>query len=192
MKTLCCLLLIISSLLSCEKPPAKPQPDYSHYAPAQKAFLAAATGNTKLLEEALASGISPNAVDESGVPLLQRCLGPKGSNEAVKSLLEKGADVNQVSSFGDTALMEACMWLNEEAIQLLLKKGADPNAQNKDGETPLHRMGFAGKTTINSIKLLVEAGAKLDLKQKDGETILQHFSQEGDEIITYLKSNGAA
>ena len=57
--------------------------------------------------------------------------------EAVALLLEAGADVNDVSQAGDTALHGAAASGSTSVIQLLADRGADLNAENQDGRTPL-------------------------------------------------------
>jgi ankyrin repeat protein len=63
----------------------------------------------------------------------------QGETEAVKALLEAGADVNQRGA-GDpvTPLMIATMNGHFDLAKLLLDKGADPNLQQANGATPLY------------------------------------------------------
>jgi hypothetical protein len=59
-----------------------------------------------------------------------------------KQLIEHGADVNAVSSDGETPLQNACYGgyvTNLDFIELLLEGGADPNSQNHRELTPLMR-----------------------------------------------------
>jgi len=63
----------------------------------------------------------------------------QGETEAVKALLEAGADVNQRGA-GDpvTPLMIATMNGHFDLAKLLLDKGADPNLPQANGATPLY------------------------------------------------------
>jgi ankyrin repeat protein len=78
--------------------------------------------------------------------------------EAVKTLLEAGADIHAKAENGTTALMVAATqkW-NTEAVKALLAAGADINAKNNKGETALMISEKSGHTDI--IQLLKKAEA---------------------------------
>jgi ankyrin repeat protein len=76
--------------------------------------------------------------------------------DAVRLLLERGADPNARNDAGATALMWAVE--DEAATKLLLDHGADANAISDVGRTPLmHAAGRHGAAPI--VKLLLEHGA---------------------------------
>jgi ankyrin repeat protein len=58
--------------------------------------------------------------------------------ECVRAMLEAGADVNQVSSYGWSALLTATQNRHYRLAAWLLDHGADPNLPNKGGWTPLY------------------------------------------------------
>lgn len=58
--------------------------------------------------------------------------------ECVKALLNGGADVNQVTHYGWTALLTATQNKHYKLGIYLLDHGADPNIANKGGWTPLY------------------------------------------------------
>ena len=60
-----------------------------------------------------------------------------GDFDAVKSLLEHGADVNYRSFQGWTALMFAVIYVHPNTVELLLAKGADPTLTNIWGTSAL-------------------------------------------------------
>jgi ankyrin repeat protein len=69
--------------------------------------------------------------------------------EAVKLLLDLGADINAVDNNGDTAMHGAAFNISPRVVNLLAERGADPriwNIRNKDGATPLFiTEGFSGR-----------------------------------------------
>jgi len=60
-----------------------------------------------------------------------------GNVEEVKSLLEKGANVNAKDKTGRTALVEAVVRGDTELTKLLLDKGAEANVKVDGSWTPL-------------------------------------------------------
>ena len=90
--------------------------------------------------------------------------------DAIKSLLDRGADVNQQDNDGDTALHGAAQNGNVEMIRLLLAKGAQLNGQNKVGGTPLMWAAVWGHE--DAVQELLKAGADKSLKDEDGKTAL--------------------
>jgi tetratricopeptide (TPR) repeat protein len=77
--------------------------------------------------------------------------------EAIKLLLEKGANVNAKTNDGVTALIIAAEMGNTEIVKFLLEKGADVNAKRTtDGKTALDAAKRAGHKDI--VQLLEKAG----------------------------------
>ena len=81
-----------------------------------------------------------------------------GSAEAVRLLLDKGADANAQSKDGSTVLYYAIEGQNAEMVQLLLTHGANPNLSPPHSETLLGMAKRYGNSKI--ITLLQNAGAK--------------------------------
>ncbi|MBU4320334.1 MAG: ankyrin repeat domain-containing protein [Nitrospinae bacterium] len=84
----------------------------------------------------------------------------RGDINAVKELLNQGADVNEKNDSGNTALMSAALEGHPEAVKFLIEKGADVNAKNNRGWTPLFYAAAFGKT--DTAKLLIGKGADID------------------------------
>src|SRR5262245_53348515 len=57
--------------------------------------------------------------------------------EAVKKLLDQGADANTRRGDGATALMWAAHWNHTDTVDRLVRAGANVNAGNDEGVTPL-------------------------------------------------------
>jgi len=93
--------------------------------------------------------------------------------EAVKLLVELGADVNAMDANGDTALHGAAMRGADAIVQLLVDKGAKMNVVNKIGWTPwIVADGVFYPNTynrnLNTAALLLKLGADKTLgKRRD-------------------------
>merc|ERR1719354_951100 len=83
-----------------------------------------------------------------------------GDRDAVKLLLDKGANINAKTDCGVTPLHLACYHGgNKSVITLLLNRGACLDPRDHDGYTPLHYAGI--KSDI--VDLLIKRGAKKDV-----------------------------
>jgi ankyrin repeat protein len=106
-----------------------------------------------------------------------------GDYEAVKILLDAGADPTIKQPRGTNALMMSCgvgrglgVFAKDvgteadlrRAAELLIDKGVDVNLANDDGLTGVHIAAQAGLDSV--VALLAQHGAKLDVKDKRGRT----------------------
>lgn len=139
----------------------------------------------------------------------------KGDTAAVKSLLDKGVDVNAKTRYGATALSYACDKGHIEVVKLLIERGADVNSKDTFyGEVPI---GWAlSKDHVQIVKLLLDKGAagieralmsgvqdgnveivkvvleKGGLKPETLNNALRRASSGGNkEIVELLKKSGA-
>lgn len=122
--------------------------------------------------------------------LLQRAL--DGNVEAVKALLDAGADVHHRSWYGDTALHQAAESNHVDGrgrtIRALLEAGSDVNAQNKGGETAL--LVARGREAIQD---LLTGGADVNISDRKGTTALMNAATGTDvELTRLLLEHGAA
>lgn len=92
------------------------------------------------------------------------------SIDKVKELIDKGTNINAVSSRGITALHLAAEFGTFEIVKLLLEQGADVNALTMYNVTPLHFAAQGGD--INIANLLIHNGAILNAKDNEGRTPL--------------------
>ncbi len=136
-------------------------------------------------------------------PSTARLTGPGGSTplmyavlyadaDAVRLLLENGADPNIRNEAGATALMWAVDDL--EKTRLLVNNGADVNARSADGRTPLLiATGYYGAD--ETIKLLLEHGADPSIKApsyRGPVTPLRQAADRGDHaVLNMLLERGA-
>ncbi|KAK3925029.1 Ankyrin repeat and death domain-containing protein 1A [Frankliniella fusca] len=94
----------------------------------------------------------------------------KGHVEAVRVLLQHGADAAVADQDGNAPLHVATENQQSTIVQELLSHGVDPDAENKRGLTALHVASGLGCRGI--IESLVQSGAQLNKQTKDGSSPL--------------------
>jgi hypothetical protein len=116
-------------------------------------IAAAALGRADLLRLLLKAGAK--AQPDQGWPLFEAA--GRGHLDAVKALVEGGADPRQLGAWGGTAIHEAATHGHAAVVAYLLEKGCDPKVVNKDGATAL---GYARHNKHREVVALLEkAGA---------------------------------
>jgi ankyrin repeat protein len=174
----------------------------------------AITYNPHAISLLLASGVDINEQTRFGTPLLTaaRYQGfyPEGGggwitgvfftsdhikeeHNAVRILLEKGADPNTSDSEGRNALMVMSLEKrSENAVELiaetLLNAGCDVNAADSKGRTPLMYAAIFERPGV--INLLLKRGANINVKDHDGLSALDWAKKSGNiEILRPLYSS---
>lgn len=121
-------------------------------------------------------------------PLILRAA-KKNDIDAVRALIEAGADVNESGLHGITALMYAAEKNHAELAALLIAHGADVNAKNIMGWTAL--MKAANKNYVETVTLILANGADTTATDDDGKTALQIARERGsDAVAKLLAENG--
>ena len=92
-------------------------------------------------------------------------------------VIAAGADVNERSADGSTALLWAAHQSDLELVDLLLERGADPNILNDYGVTAIAAAAVEGDYEV--IKALVEAGANVESPNAEGQTVLMVVARTG-------------
>lgn len=98
-------------------------------------YQAVVNNDTTAIKDFVKKGADVNFVKEQGwvkINLLTTAVNKKNA-DAVKVLLQHGADVNWEDGFNTTALMYAASSGNIEIVKLLLNKGADIKHKDKQG-----------------------------------------------------------
>jgi ankyrin repeat protein len=141
----------------------------------------------KLLREDAA--VAKRAGPGGSTPLMYAVL--YADADAVRLLLQAGADPNMRNESGATALMWAVD--DMEKTRLLLGAGAEVNARSTDGRTPLLiATGYYGASPV--VKLLLDQGADPSAKAASYRgmiTPLRQASRLGDvEVLQILLARG--
>ncbi|XP_014611333.1 PREDICTED: ankyrin repeat and death domain-containing protein 1A-like [Polistes canadensis] len=121
-----------------------------------------------------------NATDQKGQAPIH-CACTEEHLEAVKVLIELGANINAQDNEGNTPLHVATRMRQIEMVQLLLKVGANIDLTDQMGFTPLHLAASHGCKGI--LELLIQNGAALNKKCKNGNTAL-HLACQNNEVDT--------
>ena len=115
----------------------------------------------------------------------------KGDIEAIKVLLENGANVNVRDQNLQTPLFYAARYGKAEIAELLIQNGADVHVKNLyHNQTPLYDASATGY--LNVLQVLIHNGANIDAVDRDGDTPLHIAARMGrSKIIKELLQNGA-
>lgn len=95
----------------------------------------------------------------------------EGDTVQIRSLVAKGADVNEPAGVNGWTPLEHAVHKNQiGSVQALLDAGADPNAASPGGTTPLIMAAGYGYTPI--VELLLNRGANPRLSDRKGNNAL--------------------
>ena len=108
--------------------------------------------------------------------------------EAVKTLLQEGADIESTNKKGKTPLILAAENNAYKAAIVLVRAGADVNAQHNNGGTPLY---FAAKSdSVKIAQILLANGANPSIKNNDGYTPYEKAQDEESYLVQKLLRSG--
>src|SRR5579864_3882100 len=110
--------------------------------------------------------------------------------DALRTLLQKKADVNAAEADGTTALHWASYRDDLESADLLLRAGAKVNTANDLGVTPLWNASLNGSAAM--VKRLLQAGANPNAALLKGETPVMVAARGGyPEVVELLLAKDA-
>jgi ankyrin repeat protein len=153
-------------------------------------WQAAADGDVGALKIAAKAGADVNAQDKAKgqTPLFHAITA--GKSEAVKALLDAGADPSVTSRKGHPPLAFAAERGELEAIRLLAKAGADLNAAPPPAYVPLGHAALENK--LEAMKLLLDLGADVNAENRAGLTALFSAAARGHrDAVKLLLKRGA-
>jgi ankyrin repeat protein len=110
-----------------------------------------------------------------------------GSPDAVRRLLDAGADVNAKSAAGATALMWAAA--DPAKVRLLVDRGADVKAVSESGRTALLLAAMSDQSAA-TVRLLLERGADAKALDRDQTSTLvaAAYGNDTDTLRQLLKA----
>jgi len=156
-------------------------------AAATDVYQAIRANDLSRLRSLVTSRTEANAADPLGETLLMSAAAA-GSLDAMKFLVEQGADVNAQNAFGSTALVWSATEIGK--VRYLVEHGANVNAATKTGRT----VAFVAAMSTPSaeiVKYLAAHGADLKAKDAFGNTLLTAAAVGDDaETIRVLLSAG--
>ncbi|MDJ1185241.1 ankyrin repeat domain-containing protein [Roseofilum casamattae] len=163
-------------------------------------FFAIYSGDLEVLKQSIANEEDINLIRSK--ELSKTCLRekdllhmamPRDSANAVKFLLEKGADVDIQDERGFSLLHYAAINNALTVAQVLLEQGVAVDAvPSHHSLTPLHEASTGGH--INAIELLLDNGAEIDAQESVTSYTPLHLAISGNfpEAVKVLISRGAS
>jgi len=152
-------------------------------------FTAAVIGDVKELKKLLKE-INPNFRNKDGETPLHIVAG-ESRLEAVKLLLDHGADPNAQNKEGETPLHYAAEKCDVDVVKLLLQYGADPNARDDNGQTPLHRITDKSETIVLDETRRYYIKVRSALYFLLGKLGLVNYNGSCAEVVELLVKHGA-
>ena len=119
----------------------------------------------------------------------------KLTNDAIRKLLDQGADVNGTDAESRTPLQMAAQYGRLSSVQVLLQQGADVNhTTTNDGLAVFHfaaqRKDTSGETK-EIMKHLKAAGAQVNAQDTTGMSPLMYAVSSSFDVTTLLLQHGA-
>jgi len=144
--------------------------------------------DAKKIKDAIKKGANPNSPHSSGH--LLGLSATYGKLNAVKALVESGADVNQTTSGGWTALMGASDNGHLNIVRFLVSQKVNVNTTTRMGRSALMRASYHGQDKV--VKFLLANGAQLSGVDNNGTSALMLAAQQGHIATVKILLDGKA
>ena len=114
-----------------------------------------------------------------------------GRIDAVKGLLDQGADLAALDDDGETPLTAAALAGQTATVKLLVARGADIKGRNKGGFTALHAAAYTGHVGI--VEFAIDRGVEIDDQDNKAKITALHAAVERDhlDVVKLLIDRGA-
>lgn len=155
--------------------------NWSHmkaYMAGRKLRTAANVNNVETINQLLASGVDPNAVDDHQRTALHFAAA-KGYSDIVNVLLQNGSDPNQKDSLGNTALHLAACTNHIDVVTLLLRAGTNLAELDNNGRTPVQLAQAKLKMLQRNQSSATEMGKIKNEVQQVVEMMREYLSKSG-------------
>lgn len=129
-------------------------------------FDAVFENNGKMIEALIINGTPVDVVNTNKQTPLMRAVEYKSRQEALKVLLQYGADVNLADAFGKNCLIRAIEHQNNAMMDVLIKAGTNLNAQDNKNMTAVHHACKMGNR--EALRILISKGADVFAKDIRG------------------------
>jgi len=147
-------------------------------------LMLASEGSAPIVAELLTAGAQVAAVDAHGRSALYRA-SAAGKADAVRLLLDHGADPNLRAGDLSTPLLAAVTHASLDAAELLIEHGADVNLGDSMNTTPLMAAAEV-QDPAGFIKLLLKHGARRGLRDSQGRIAFQRAVQANNAAAVAL------
>ncbi|XP_008212116.2 ankyrin repeat domain-containing protein 65-like [Nasonia vitripennis] len=143
----------------------------------QALHLAAANGKKQMVQILLEYGANPNTLAGDDVFPLYLAAARSDMSLALKTLLERGANIHLISITGETALHSDCKNVQVQDIAQLISSAANLLAEDQVGDTPFTLIRYKNVNPCSRLMMrrlaLIKACSSC-IKLKD-ESIMQEF-----------------
>lgn len=156
--------------------------------------IAARFGLLGLTQRYISCGTNVDVLDEDGWTSLHYACDRYGENIGVHLLVQHGANVNALTSVGQTPLSILCAGSGSASLaQYLLDRGAKPEVPDEDGWTCLHYC--AGNRNLELCRILLgRSTVNINAKDKEGDTPLHWMFQSpnaSSDLVKLFLDHGA-
>ncbi len=165
---------------------------------------AAREGDCRRIDALIAAGVGVNARGKEGLtPLIYSISG--GNTAGFQRLLERGADPNQQTDDGDSAIATAAQRSGPEFLKIVLAHGGNPNLRSRPKPRPVNskeapHVNYKATPIYNAMesrnpenaRILVKAGADLNARNAMGWTpLMAAATMRSYDVMLVLLEAGA-